>query len=124
MALLDPSVRAGDPRPAGAILLSGVYDLRPLVPTYVNRPLGLDDARAWALSPLSDDVSRVGPALLAWGENETASFVAQSRTFAAALGGRAETLEAPGRNHFDVVFDLGDPATPLGAAVARRIGTG
>lgn len=119
MALLDPARPRRTPRPAGGILLSGVYDLRPLVPTYVNRPLGLDEARAWALSPLSADLRGFGPALLAWGEHETASFVEHSRTFAAALGPGTTALEAPGRNHFDLVFDLGDPATPLGRAVHR-----
>jgi arylformamidase len=64
------------------------------------------------------------PALVAWGEHETASFVAQSRAFAGAAGPGADLLEAPGRNHFDLVFDLGDPSTPLGAAVAARIGSG
>ena len=124
MAVLDPARGPGGPRPAGALLLSGIYDLRPLVPTYVNRPLGLDDRLAWALSPLSADLRRFGPALVAWGGNETASFVAQSRAFAAALGAQAASLEVPGRNHFDVVHDLGDPATPLGAAVRRLIDGG
>jgi arylformamidase len=111
-------------RPAGAILLSGIYDLRPLVPTYVNRALGLDEARAWALSPLAAPPPGRWPALVAWGENETASFVAQSRAYARSLGDRAGTLQAPGRNHFDLVFELGDPATPLGAAVAARLAAG
>ena len=118
MALLD----AGAARPAGALLLSGVYDLRPLVPTYVNRALGLDEARAWAASPLSHPMPPTGPVLVAWGEHETASFVAQSRAFATALGPAATTLEVAGRNHFDVVHDLADAATPLGSVVDRMIG--
>jgi arylformamidase len=133
MALLDPLARTG-PRPAGAILLSGVYDLRPLVPTYVNRPLGLDEARAWALSPLAQappdapdapDTPDTPPdapdVLVAWGEHETASFVAQSRRYARALRPRAAELEVPGRNHFDLVFDLLAPGTVLGDAVLGRI---
>ena len=120
MALLDPQARTG-PRPAGAVLLSGVYDLRPLVPTYVNRPLGLDEARAWALSPLAHAPLDAPPVLVAWGEHETASFVGQSRRFAQALRPPADTLEVPGRNHFDVVFDLLAPGTPLGDAVLGRI---
>lgn len=120
MALLDPLAREG-PRPAGAILLSGVYDLRPLVPTYVNRPLGLDEGRAWALSPLAHAPHDAPPVLAAWGEHETASFVAQSRVYARALHPPAAELEVPGRNHFDIVFDLLAPGTVLGDAVLGRI---
>lgn len=119
MAMLDPALPPSGARPAGAVLLSGVYDLRPLVTTYVNDALGLDEPRAWALSPLADAPRRVAPALVAWGEHETASFVAQSRRFAHAAG--AATLEAAGRNHFDLVFDLGDVSTPLGAELDRLL---
>jgi arylformamidase len=40
-----------NPEIKGAILLSGIYELEPLVATYVNQALGLDNARARALSP-------------------------------------------------------------------------
>jgi arylformamidase len=123
MAMLDPLL-AGGARPAGAFLLSGIYDLRPLVPTYVNGALALDDAQARALSPLAvdpADLARFGTAVLAVGEHETDSFQAQSRAFAAALGQREPPIEEPGRNHFDLVFALGDPSTRLGATVHRLI---
>ncbi|MEV0588121.1 alpha/beta hydrolase [Nonomuraea sp. NPDC050310] len=100
-------------------LLSGVYDLRPLVPTTVNHALGLTAEQAWELSPIRRVRQAGPPVLVAWGEIETAQFVAQSRAFAAALaaaGTPVQTWELAGLNHFDNVFALTDPATPVGAA--------
>ncbi|MDQ6525116.1 alpha/beta hydrolase [Nocardioides sp. LHD-245] len=118
----------GDPADLGpraeirsATLLSGVYDLRPLVGTYVNDPLGLDEPTAWEISPLSRLRASDAVLVVTWAEHETGEFKRQSRAFAAswrALGNRVEVVpEAPGRNHFDLPLDLADPATALGRAV-------
>jgi len=101
----------------GAVLLSGVYDLQPLVGTYINDKLGLDAPAALRLSPLFQPVTAQVPAVVCWGENETDAFKRQSRDYAARIGanGRpASVYEVAGRNHFDIVFDLCDPATRLG----------
>jgi arylformamidase len=120
-----------NPQIKGAILLSGIYDLEPLVPTYVNQALGLDEARARALSPLhlldpaaASSSSASNPTtqqhfpqcLIAWGEHETLEFKRQSREFAALLvarGKMCETMEVPGRNHFDLASTLGDASSEL-----------
>jgi arylformamidase len=104
-------------RPATLVLVSGVYWLDPLVGTSINAALGLDAASARAASPGMLPLDACPPALVAWGEIETGAFKAQSRAFAALLaaaGRPSPTLEVPGRNHFDVILDLADPATPLG----------
>lgn len=85
------------------VLLSGIYDLRPLVETYVNDVVGLSERDAVALSPLLGDLPSVS-ATIVWGENETEAFKEQSRLFAAALG--VAPQEIAGRNHFDIVHDL------------------
>ena len=57
--------------------------------------------------------------MVAWGEIETSEFKRQSRAFAARLaaaGTSCTTREIPGRNHFDVILDLGEPTSPLFAA--------
>ncbi len=103
-----------------AVLVSGLYELEPLVGTSLNAALGLDVNAARALSPLlMPGAAGFPPCIVAWGEVETAEFKRQSREFADSLrrsGTRCQVLEAPQRNHFDVILDLADPATALGAA--------
>jgi arylformamidase len=88
------------------LLAGGVYDLRPLIDTYVNEPLELDLQRATALSllgprPPALDTCQV---LVVHGDNETDAFRAQSARFAADWA--APLVEVVGRHHFDVVYDL------------------
>ncbi len=100
------------------VLVSGVYDLRPLVHTSVNEPLGMDDGSAAAVSPaLLPRTGAVGEVVVAWAADDTEAFAEQSRAYAAGL--RAAALCCPGRHHFDIVDDLADPSTPLGAATLR-----
>lgn len=96
------------------VLVSGVYDLRPLVHTTVNAPLGLDEQSAVALSPMLAPLRPSRPdTVVVWGDNDTDAFAQQSRAFAAHAG--AHSFECAGRHHFDIVDDLTDPTTPLGA---------
>lgn len=98
-----------DQRPAGLCLLSGIYDLEPLIGTYINDALRLDVAAARAVSPAFAVLDVMPPTLLAWGEIETEEFKRQSRDFAQMLGdagAAVSAIEIAGRNHFDIVFDL------------------
>jgi arylformamidase len=111
-------------RPRGVVLLSGVYELEPLVGTYVNDALGLDAAAAQEVSPALKDLAGFPPALIAWGRQETEEFKRQSRWFAGLLkdaGVPAETLEMAHRNHFDIVGDLAN-GTALGRGLAELAG--
>ena len=99
---------------AGAILLSGVYDLRPLVNTYVNAPLKLTDEGATALSPGLYSNQGIPPCVIAYGSNETQEFKRQSDEYHQQLlsdGVTSTCVEIPQRNHFDIVFDLGSLVT-------------
>lgn len=110
-----------EPRLAGALLLSAVFDPRPLVGTDTNQALGLTEAGAQALR-VPADLRGARPLVVAVGEVETAEFIRQSQEFAAAAaahGHAVELLVAQGRNHFDLPFDLGRPGAALGAAVQR-----
>jgi len=102
----------------GIVPVSGVFDVAPLIGTSINGPLGLDATTAAALDLLTPE-RRYCPAVVAWGEVETDAFKRQSGAFAAGLhatGTPCLSLEVPGRNHFDVILELGDPASPLFAA--------
>jgi arylformamidase len=122
MALLDgwlPDGRHPADVFAGAVLLSGIYDLRRLRLTYVNDALGMDAAAAVRNSPLDRLPDRLPPLVVARGEHETDEFAAQQARLLAHV--RPDTtvtdLVVPGRNHFDLPLDLGTPGTALGDAV-------
>jgi arylformamidase len=104
---------------SGAILLSGIYDLEPLIPTYINAPLHLSAADAERLSPMGLPLGLPMPTIVAWGENETGEFKRQSRNYASRLqaaGFPVTTFEAAGCNHFDIVFGLANRESELGRA--------
>jgi arylformamidase len=112
-------------RASAAVAISGVFDLRPLVPTSINGALKLDLMEAAALSPIlwpAPNGGAPGGTVLDCivGADETSEFVRQSRDMAAAWGSRrAETrFEAvPDLNHFTVLSPLTDPDSTM----VRRI---
>ena len=109
---------------AGAVLLSGIYDLEPLVGTYIDAPLHLTRSSAIGLSPIYLPLGQAVPLIVAWGENETNEFKRQSRNYASRLeaaGFPVSCFEIPGVNHFNIVFDLADRATALGRATLELI---
>jgi arylformamidase len=109
----------------GAVLVSGVYDLAPLIGTSIDEALRLDPVAAARNSPLHLPLSGFPPSLVCWGEVETAAFKRQSRDFAEILrkaGKQCEDFEIPKRNHFDVILELADPATLLGRRVLGLFG--
>ena len=100
---------AATDRPAGLILVSGVYRLEPLIGTTINDAVGLDQTTARALSPLAHPVDGFPPTIVAYGDDETEEFKRQSRAMVDALtaaGVAVSEVEVPDRNHFDVVFDI------------------
>jgi arylformamidase len=102
---------------ARTVLVSGVFDLRPLVRTSVNDLLGMDEGVAAAVSPRLLPVVGRQDVTVAWGDNDTEAFAQQSRSYAAHLadaGVRVSSFECVGRHHFDIVDDLVDPDTELG----------
>ncbi|NND14107.1 MAG: alpha/beta hydrolase fold domain-containing protein [Acidimicrobiia bacterium] len=103
-------------RLAGLMLISGIYDIVPLIRTYVNDALSLDHDRAARLSPLRlPPPATTNPTVIAFGELETDAFKQQSEAFASHWN-LPPPLEIAGRNHFDVVHDLADVSTILGRA--------
>jgi len=123
MALL-PGWMPGGGHPAdlfaGAVLLSGIYDLEPLRHTYVNAKIGLDALAAHRNSPIFALPDRLPPLLVARGGVETEEFARQHDDFVLAIaerGGVVQDLVIEHRNHFDLPFDLGIRETLLGRAV-------
>jgi arylformamidase len=109
---------------AGAVLLSGIFDVEPLIGTYIDAALHLTETDAATLSPVRLPLGRPAPTVVAWGENETGEFKRHSRWFASRLeasGSPVSAFEVPGANHFDIVFGLANRASPLGRATLGLI---
>jgi len=109
---------------SGAVLLSGIYDLAPLVGTYIDAPLQFCSADVAALSPIRLPHGQAVPTIVSWGEFETGEFKRQSRVYAEKLraqGFPVSAFEAAGVNHFNIVFGLADRTTTLGRATLELI---
>lgn len=111
----------------GALMLSGLFDITPLLHTHVNEWMRLDHATAIANSPLFQ-LPQATPATTLFavhGEHEPAGFIEQSRRYARewiTRGGTATYASIPERNHFDVVIDLQRPGTQVYRAAASLLG--
>ena len=99
-----------------AMGISGLYDLRPLLPVYVNDALKMDEKAARGASPLCQAPPRQGR-FEAWvGGDESREYHRQSETLAATwLGAGLDCswVESPGDNHFTVVRHLADPESAM-----------
>ncbi|RXT54834.1 hypothetical protein B6S44_14610 [Bosea sp. Tri-44] len=105
MALCDPAA----PPVASALLLSGLYDLKPLGHLPIGRLLGLDDVeRAARLSPLGRPRPSNTRLAFAVGEGESEAFKRQS-TMQAAAWRAPEPLICPG-HHFSMLDGLNGSA--------------
>ncbi|MBM7168734.1 alpha/beta hydrolase [Streptomyces sp. G44] len=111
-------------RIAGAVLLSGMYDLEPVRLSYVNDALRLDRAAARRNSPILRLPARLPDTVVARAGNETEEYVRQHDRMVTALRPRAAVTEVVSerRDHFDLPYDLGVPGTGLGDAVLAQMG--
>jgi|GEM_PF-1570264 len=87
-------------------LVSGVFDLRPLVPTYVNDVLGLDEDAARAASPLFSPLGGLPPVFLSVAEEDPPGFHAQAEAFGRALEAHGVAVSLgrrPDCDHFTIL---------------------
>jgi arylformamidase len=112
-------------RASAAVAISGVFDLRPLIPTSLNAALGLDENEAAALSPVFWPIpngSTPGGTVLdcVVGADESPEFLRQSKMMADhwANNGVQTRYEAlPGLDHFTVL----DPLVDADSALVKRV---
>jgi len=108
-AHLAASVLLTEPGIRGACLLSGLYDLAPLLQTTLAGQIGLTQPTAAACSLLPPLPPSPARALIVVGGAESAGFRAQSAGFAAAwraAGNTGEFLTVPEANHYTVLHGL------------------
>ena len=101
----------------GSILVSGIYDIEPLIGTSINEALYLKKDQAVRNSTMFKDLEKFPPTVVVWGENETEQFKKQSKIFVNKLIDMevpVRSLEIENKNHFDIILDLTDFDEPLG----------
>lgn len=108
-------------RVSAAVAISGVFDLRPLIPTSLNAALDLDEREASALSPIFWPIpngSTPGGTVLdcVVGAEESLEFLRQSRMMADQWGAHGVETRydaLAGLNHFTVLDPLFDADSGL-----------
>ncbi len=110
---------------AGAVLVSGIYDLAPLRHSYLQPQIRLDDGIIARSSPLFAVRPCATPLLVTWGSDESAEFARQSTAFHDAwrrVGNSSELLPMAGAHHFSVLDGFSDRRSVLCRWIAARLG--
>ena len=124
-ALVQGLPESAPGRIAGYMLLSGLYDLRPVAATPAQEWLRLDDEQAFRLSPLCQKAPQLrAPVMVAVGAEEPDAFIAQSRAYAQHLLGHAQVdyQEGEGLNHLSMIASLDGPQARFGRPMAAWLG--
>lgn len=109
----------------GAFLISGVYELEPVLSITVNEEIRLRPEMVEPLSPLRHPPRIKCPLTVAVGGNEPSEWIAQSRDYARLgreNGNPVEYLELPGHHHFSITNQLADPDADLTRAAVKLTG--
>jgi arylformamidase len=107
---------------SGALLMSGMYDLKPARLSARSNYVKFDDDMEQRLSSIRHIDLLRAPITVTYGSFETPDFQRQSRDFAAAVkaaGKPVELLEAANFNHFEMCESLGNPYGPNGLAALK-----
>ena len=105
-----------DPRVAGGLAISGIYDLEPIRLNYLNDKLGLDTDEAMRNSPIFHLPSRASPLVVSVGLGELPELIRQSEDYWAAWQGNdlpGQYLPLPEHDHFSILEELARPSGRL-----------
>jgi arylformamidase len=94
----------------GGVLISGLYDLSPLLETSINADVQLTNETAKALSPIHLPPTLNIPLYIVVGGAETSEFIRQSQLLPQAWPANVGSLEiVKGANHFTIVDECAKP---------------
>jgi arylformamidase len=109
----------------GALLLSGMYDLKPVRLSKRSLYVKFTDEMEQALSAQRHIDKLTAPLILGYGTCETPEFQRQTRDFFAAVqaaGKPAQLIVGQGYNHFEFLETLTSPYGLAGRAVLQQMG--
>ena len=107
-----------------ALLLGGLYDLKPLQDSFLRTEIGITDTEVADFTPLTHRHDPATAVTIRFGAEETPPFHRQAADFAALLASQGLEVDAgslAGRNHMDSVRDLGVPGTEAGDGLMHFI---
>lgn len=109
----------------GGLLISGMYDLKPVRLSKRSEYVKFTDGIEQALSSQRHLDQLNAPIIVAYGTQETPEFQRQNREFAAAVkaaGKPVELIVGEGFNHFEMQETLGNPYGIAGRAALKLMG--
>jgi arylformamidase len=124
LATFTFSEGASGPRPTKTLLLSGIYDLKPLQSSFLQPLIGITDEEVAAFSPLLLRHAPGPNVVVAYGERETDPFKIQGSDLALHLEAQGLSVikhMLPNADHMSAVRDLGMPGSAAGDLLAGII---
>ena len=109
----------------GGLMVSGMYDLKPVRLSKRSQYVNFTDEIERALSSRRHLDKLNAPIIVAYGTQETPEFQRQGRDFAAAVkaaGKPVELIVGEGFNHFEMQETLGNPYGIAGRAALKLMG--
>lgn len=109
----------------GAVLVSGLYDLKPARLSSRSAYVRFTDESEHLLSPQRHLNNLVTPISLVHGVNESPEFVRQTKDFAAEVqrsGRSLKLISAEGYNHFEILETLANPYGLAGRLAFEQLG--
>jgi arylformamidase len=108
----------------GGLLVSGMYDLKPVRMSARSNYVKFTDAMEHALSTQRHLEQLNAPVIVGYGSLETPEFQRQSRDFVEAVkkaGKPADLIRGEGYNHFEFIETLANPYGQLGRAALEQM---
>ncbi|MDX3895501.1 alpha/beta hydrolase [Pusillimonas sp.] len=108
----------------GAVLISAMFDLKPVRLSSRSNYVAFTDEVEQALSPQRHLDKLNTPVVLVYGDQETPEFMRQSKDFAAAAekaGKSVQLIEGKGYNHFEIAETLANPFGIAGFAALKQM---
>lgn len=119
------AIAMANPKVAGGIPISGLFDLEPIRLNYLNDKLKLDEAESARNSPIRHLPKQAGPSIVTVGAAELPELVRHSAEYAqawTAAGLKGRYMPLPGHDHFSILEELASPDGKLTAALRELIG--